>query len=162
MTQSVLSVRMDSDTKAAFAAFCDEVGMSVSTAINVFARQVVRQQRLPFEISARADESGESQTDRVLPLGEIKAAVSNAASHVPQIERVILFGSYARGDARPDSDVDLRIEYQGSLGLIGLGGFVEEIRTTIGKELDVVTRKDLGDDDFAQTVEREGVVLFER
>ncbi len=161
MTQSVLSVRMDSDTKAAFAAFCDEVGMSVSTAINVFARQTVRQQRLPFEISA-STVAGQVRTVRVLSLGEIKNAVSDAAAEIPQIDRVVLFGSYARGEARSDSDIDLRIEYQGNLGLLLLGKFVEDVRVSTGKELDVVTKADLGDDAFAQAIEREGVVIYER
>ena len=41
MAQSVLSVRMDEKTKREFAGFCEEAGMSVSTAINLFARQTV-------------------------------------------------------------------------------------------------------------------------
>lgn len=39
MAQSVLSVRMDSETRVAFVAFCEEARVSVSTAINLFARQ---------------------------------------------------------------------------------------------------------------------------
>jgi addiction module RelB/DinJ family antitoxin len=42
---------MDQDIKHQFDTFCAEVGMSASTAINLFARVVVRTQKLPFEVS---------------------------------------------------------------------------------------------------------------
>jgi DNA-damage-inducible protein J len=43
---------MDPDIKKQFDAFCAEVGMNPSTAFNMFARVVVRERRLPFEIEA--------------------------------------------------------------------------------------------------------------
>lgn len=52
MAQATFSVRMDSDLKNEFEALCGSFGMNVSTAINVFARAVVREKRIPFEISA--------------------------------------------------------------------------------------------------------------
>ena len=52
MAQATFSVRMDEGLKAQFDSLCQEFGMNTSTAINVFARAVVRQRRIPFEISA--------------------------------------------------------------------------------------------------------------
>lgn len=52
MAQSTFSVRMDEVLKKQFDGLCQEFGMNASTAINVFARAVVRQRRIPFEISA--------------------------------------------------------------------------------------------------------------
>ncbi len=49
--QSVLSVRMDTETKESFARFCEDAGLSVSTAINLFAKQTIKMQKIPFEIS---------------------------------------------------------------------------------------------------------------
>lgn len=51
MAQSNVNIRMDDATKKAFDAFCKEVGISVSSAFNLFARTVVREQRIPFEIT---------------------------------------------------------------------------------------------------------------
>ena len=42
-------------------------------------------------------------------ISEIRAIVSPLAEQYGA-DRVFLFGSYARGDANPDSDVDLRID----------------------------------------------------
>lgn len=52
MAQATFSVRMDEVLKKQFDELCQEFGMNASTAINVFARAVVRQRRIPFEISS--------------------------------------------------------------------------------------------------------------
>ena len=52
MAQATFSVRMDEVLKKQFDGLCQEFGMNASTAINVFARAVVRQRRIPFEIAS--------------------------------------------------------------------------------------------------------------
>lgn len=52
MSQATFSVRMDESLKNDFDALCTDFGMSMTTAINVFARAVVRERRIPFEIAA--------------------------------------------------------------------------------------------------------------
>ena len=52
MAQATFSVRMDEVLKKQFDGLCQEFGMNASTAINVFARAVVRQRKIPFEISS--------------------------------------------------------------------------------------------------------------
>lgn len=50
MAQSNLSVRIDEKDKKSFEIFCNETGMNVSVAINMFIKAVLREHRLPFEI----------------------------------------------------------------------------------------------------------------
>jgi DNA-damage-inducible protein J len=50
MAQTTLSIRMDEDIKKRFDTFCSEAGMNTSVAVNMFARTVLREQRIPFEI----------------------------------------------------------------------------------------------------------------
>ncbi len=52
MAQATFSVRMDENLKRQFDALCADFGMSATTAFNVFARAVVRERRIPFEIQA--------------------------------------------------------------------------------------------------------------
>ena len=52
MAQATFSVRMDDNLKTQFEELCNEFGMNMTTAINVFARAVVRERRIPFEITA--------------------------------------------------------------------------------------------------------------
>jgi DNA-damage-inducible protein J len=46
---------MDADVKKQLDEFCSNVGMSTSTAINLFARAVLREKRLPFEVTTESD-----------------------------------------------------------------------------------------------------------
>ncbi|HBV42551.1 MAG TPA: type II toxin-antitoxin system antitoxin, RelB/DinJ family [Desulfovibrio sp.] len=52
MEQSTISIRIDSQLKKDFEEFCKNVGMNMTTAISIFATTVVKEQRIPFEISA--------------------------------------------------------------------------------------------------------------
>ena len=44
-----LSVRVDANDKKNFEQFCNNVGMNVSTAINMFIKAVLREQKLPLK-----------------------------------------------------------------------------------------------------------------
>ncbi|HQA87868.1 MAG TPA: type II toxin-antitoxin system RelB/DinJ family antitoxin [Candidatus Dojkabacteria bacterium] len=60
MAQATFSVRMDAILKREFEELCNEFGMNMSTAINVFARAVVREKKIPFEIAAPKELTRES------------------------------------------------------------------------------------------------------
>ena len=51
-----LSVRVDAKDKKSFEQFCNNVGMNVSTAINMFIKAVLREQKLPFEVCSKTFE----------------------------------------------------------------------------------------------------------
>jgi len=46
---------MDSEVKEQFEEFCSQVGISTSVAFNMFARAVLREKRLPFEVTTESD-----------------------------------------------------------------------------------------------------------
>jgi len=52
MAQTNINIRMDTQLKDQFEAFCNNAGLTMSTAFNVFARTSVRLQKIPFEITA--------------------------------------------------------------------------------------------------------------
>ena len=52
MATTNINIRMDSDLKKQFEAFCSEMGMTMTTAVNIFAKKAVREYRIPFEIGA--------------------------------------------------------------------------------------------------------------
>ncbi|WP_317855133.1 type II toxin-antitoxin system RelB/DinJ family antitoxin [Chakrabartyella piscis] len=55
MAQTTLSIRMDENVKKQFDTFCSEVGINTSVAINMFAKTVIREQRIPFDIALKQD-----------------------------------------------------------------------------------------------------------
>lgn len=159
MTASVLSVRVDSDVKESFAELCEELGMSASVAVNMFVRQMLREKSLPFVPSLSMGEG----RDGVLSKRAIADAVTSAAEKRTGIKSVILFGSYARGEANLQSDIDLRVrlDENNHVGLFALSSFADEIREATGKQVDVLTADDLRED-IADAIEREGVTIYER
>lgn len=47
-----ISLRVDDDVKRNAEAAFDDIGLSMSTAINIFLKKVARERRIPFELSA--------------------------------------------------------------------------------------------------------------
>lgn len=76
------------------------------------------------------------------------------------IERMGLFGSYARGDAKEDSDVDLYIERGKLKSLLQYFAFVDELENVLDCHVDVVTTG-IEDKQFLSSIMQEGVLLYE-
>lgn len=51
-----MTITMDDTLKADFSEVCAEIGMSASTAFNIFAKKVVRERRIPFELTAQSED----------------------------------------------------------------------------------------------------------
>lgn len=59
------------------------------------------------------------------------------------VRNIRVFGSFARGEAGPDSDLDLVVEYVPGKGGFAFVEFCEEAETLLGRKVDVVTEKSL-------------------
>ena len=51
MAQTTVSVRMDDTLKRDFDTVCNDLGLSMSTAITMLAKKMTREERLPFDVS---------------------------------------------------------------------------------------------------------------
>ena len=69
-------------------------------------------------------------------ISEIKEIVSEIAKQYGA-ERVYLFGSYARGEERNDSDIDLHV-YQGDIFGFKIGGFYADLEEKLENKIDLV------------------------
>lgn len=57
-----MSIRMNAELKKQAESILYEMGLNMSTATNIFLRQVVRQGKIPFEIAAEAPISNTSNS----------------------------------------------------------------------------------------------------
>lgn len=51
MSQTTISIRMDTDLKKALELVCNDLGINISTAVTILAKKMIREQRIPFEVS---------------------------------------------------------------------------------------------------------------
>ena len=55
MALASINVRVEPREKLQFEDFCSQIGMSMSTAINVFIKAALRAKKIPFELAAEPD-----------------------------------------------------------------------------------------------------------
>ena len=55
MAQTTLSIRIDDKDKKKFEKFCNDTGMNISVAINMYIKNVIKRQELPFKVQAEPD-----------------------------------------------------------------------------------------------------------
>ena len=73
------------------------------------------------------------------------------------VDTIYVFGSYGRGEARPDSDVDLMVSAKEVRG-IRIGGLYLALRDCLGKEIDLIT--DESDPRFIKMISKDVVKIY--
>ena len=109
--------------------------------------------------------------EKVYTIEELREIVRPIAQQY-RVERVFLFGSYARGEADRNSDIDLRIDGGAFDTLFALGKLYADMEAALGKKLDLVMTdalreklRDSAEGDpvriFIRNMKRDEVVLYE-
>lgn len=79
------------------------------------------------------------------------------------VEKVWLFGSFARGEERADSDVDLLVAFDPSsnVSLFTMGGMYMDLRKLLGRDVDLIEEGTL-EDYAAATAANDKTLIYER
>jgi predicted nucleotidyltransferase len=78
--------------------------------------------------------------------------------HDPKL--IAVFGSYARGEGSPSSDLDVLVHFEASLGLIKLVELQQELSDALGIPVDLVTRNSLKNPRLKEYVLKDVVTIF--
>lgn len=104
---------------------------------------------------------------KIYTIDELKMIISPIAQKY-DINRVCLFGSYARGEADDNSDIDLLIEGGKIRGAFGLVKLYDELENAFGKSVDLVTMEGLNhkanrehNERFRKNVEEDEKLIYE-
>jgi len=84
---------------------------------------------------------------RILQLGVTEvdeATLADLCRHY-QVRELSLFGSAARGEMRPDSDIDMLVEFlpEASIDLVDYASLMIDLTDLLGRKVDLVSKKGL-------------------
>ena len=74
--------------------------------------------------------------------------------------QIALFGSVARGENTPDSDVDVLVRFEKPISLLTLVRLERELAEALGRDVDLLTEA-AGSPYLRERIEREKEVLFD-
>ena len=75
------------------------------------------------------------------------------------VKKIEIFGSYARGDAKPESDLDVIVEFEDRKSLLELVGIEQELEDTLGIKVDLLTRASISPY-LIEKIGKESMVVF--
>ena len=102
--------------------------------------------------------------DKTYSIEEIKNIVAPIAIKY-DVDRVFLFGSYARGEATGMSDIDFLID-KGRLRGLKFAGMLGDLQENFGKSVDLLTSTSLkengGYQNFSKKIQKDMVIIYEQ
>lgn len=136
----------------------DVLGMSVRTYQRYEKDSCPSNKKIQILIKLLDDSFSISETKGILSIDQIKKIVMPILKK-NHITKCYLFGSYARNEAREDSDIDLLLDTD----ITGLDffGLVENLRVALHKKVDVLRLKDISNDNpISLIILKEGVLIY--
>jgi len=79
-------------------------------------------------------------------LDEIKEIIKKHKDELKEkysVKEIGIFGSFARGEAKEDSDIDILVEFEKPIGFFKFLELEEYLSNLIGREVDLVSKKAL-------------------
>lgn len=101
--------------------------------------------------------------DNVYTIDEIKKIITPIAKTYG-IQKLFLFGSYARGEATPTSDIDFYIVSDSIKNLFVLGGLFADLEEALSKSIDLVTENSMKyntDTRFFENIQKDRLLIYD-
>jgi predicted nucleotidyltransferase len=76
-------------------------------------------------------------------------------------ERIGIFGSYARSEETPTSDIDILVKFKETLSLLDLAKIHRELSQILGKEVDLVTESSVKNERLKKYIYTDLKIIFE-
>ena len=76
-------------------------------------------------------------------------------------ERIGLFGSFARGEELPESDIDILVKFKKTISLLDLVRIHTELSQKLGKKIDLVTEPSLKNERLKKHIFKDLQIIYE-
>ena len=119
------------------------------------------QKKVEEELDRLVKMIAENQKNHIIGLRFIKFACAPIFKKYPEIRCAYLYGSYARKEATPESDVDILVVCPPmGMKFYHIAGELEEV---LGKDVDLQTHRQIGDNEqFLERLLTEGILIYDK
>lgn len=101
-------------------------------------------------------------TNTIYTLEDIKEKLNEVLKNT-EVEKAILFGSYAKKQPTKYSDIDILIDSNGKIKGLKFFAIIDMIRETFDKEVDVIEKMEINKNSkIEKEIQKTGVVVYEK
>jgi len=101
-------------------------------------------------------------TTKIYSIEDIKNMINEILANT-EVEKAILFGSYAKNKPTKNSDIDILIDSKGKIKGLKFFAMVDKIREKLDKEVDVIEKIEIDKNSkIEKEIEKTGVVIYEK
>ncbi len=101
-------------------------------------------------------------TTKIYSIEDIKNIIYEILIHT-EVEKAILFGSYAKNEPTENSDIDILLDSNGKIKGLKFYAIIEMIREKFDKDVDVIEKSEVNKNSkIEKEIEKTGVIIYER
>lgn len=101
-------------------------------------------------------------TTKIYSINDIRDLLNKILDNT-DVEKAILFGSYAKNTATHTSDIDILIDSNGKIKGLKFFAIIDMIRETFDKDVDVIEKSEIDKNSkIEKEIEKTGVVVYEK
>lgn len=98
----------------------------------------------------------------IYSIEDIKRMIYEVLSNT-DVEKAILFGSYAKNNPKKNSDLDILIDSNGKVKGLRFFAIIDMIREKFDKDVDVIEKSEIEKNSrIEKEIERTGIVVYEK
>lgn len=155
---TLINFRVNKELKDEFQSVLDTEGFTISEVLEATMNDIVRKQNIPINIKTKI----KRKPKPILSIPFIKQCLEEIlqSSEKNKVRAAYLFGSYSKGTANSNSDVDLFIEVDSDYSLFDLADLINNLEKILGKKVDIATNSK--DSYFMSHIAKERIQLYVR
>lgn len=101
-------------------------------------------------------------TTKIYSISDIKKMLSEVLNNT-EVEKAILFGSYAKDTPTKTSDIDIVIDSNGKIKGLKFFAIIDMIKEKFDKDVDVIEKSEIDKDSkIEKEIEKTGVIVYEK
>lgn len=155
---SNIIIRVDKESKDFFKKIVEKEGYTTSKVLSAFIDRVCMSKEIPSDIIKKM----EYEKNFLITIPYIKKVLEEVIGSMGKdvIDKIYLFGSYARGEETNNSDIDLRIVGKEGMSLFDVGYIIYEVEEKTGKKVDIISGNNI-DPVVYETIKRDEICIYE-